>query len=49
MKQNGELIFTGGMQYHYSDKYFPYSGIWLYGVCLGGFAGYGVAMLLSYL
>lgn len=22
MKQNGELIFTGGMQYHYSDKYF---------------------------
>ena len=36
------------MQYHYSDKYFPYSGIWLYGVCLGGFCGYGVAMLLSY-
>ena len=31
----GSLFFTGGMQYHYSDKYFPYSGIWLYGVCLG--------------
>lgn len=37
MKQMGSLFFTGGMQYHYSDKYFPYSGIWLYGVCLGGF------------
>ena len=44
----GSLFFIGGMQYHYPDKYFPYSGIWLYGVCVGRFAGYGVAMLLSY-